>query len=142
VEVNQVTSTVPGVTTTRPGVTTTRPGVTTTTVPTGSTFANFFDDDDDSVHENNINAIASEGIVIGIGNAADRNYGPQAAIRRQQMAAFLARKLDYLIENGATSTPVASTTTTTSARGATTTTSARGATTTTSAPGATTTTNP
>jgi hypothetical protein len=101
-EAPTTTTTEAPTTTTVPGVTTTVPGVTTTTVPTGPTFANFFDDDDDSVHEDNINAIASEGIVVG---TSDRMYSPRADIRRGQMAAFLARKLDYLVENNATDTP-------------------------------------
>ena len=99
-------------TTTVAGVTTTTvAGVTTTTVA-GPVFPDFFDDDDNSVHENNINAVASEGIVVGTGN---RTYRPSDDIERGQMAAFLARKLDYLIEEGdATTPPPASTTTTTS----------------------------
>jgi hypothetical protein len=103
-----VTTTIPDVTTTIPDVTTTIPDVTTTTVPAGPTFDNFFDDDDDSVHHTNINAIASEGIVIG---TSDRTYSPERDITRQQMAAFLARKLDYLIEVGKTNPPATTTTT-------------------------------
>ena len=101
---------IPATTTTEAGVTTTTAGGTTTTgVPTAA--SNFFDDDDTSVHEANINAIAFEGIVIG---TSGRNYSPENDITRGQMAAFLARKLDYLIEEGdATTPPPAATTTTT-----------------------------
>ena len=107
----------PSLITTTTGVTTTTLVDATTTTVAGPTFANYFDDDDDSVHHNNINAIASEGIVIG---TSARTYSPEADIRRQQMAAFLARKLDYLIEAGdATTPPPASTTTTTSTTAAT-----------------------
>jgi hypothetical protein len=103
-----VTTTIPDVTTTIPDVTTTIPDVTTTTVPAGPTFDNYFDDDDNSLHHTNINAIASEGIVIG---TSDRTYSPGRDITRQQMAAFLARKLDYLIEVGKTNPPATTTTT-------------------------------
>ena len=83
-----------------PATSSTVAGATTTTV--ADTLANYFDDDDDSVHHRNINAIASEGIVVG---TSDRTYRPGDDIERGQMAAFLARKLDYLIEEGDTETP-------------------------------------
>jgi hypothetical protein len=50
-----------------------------------------FVDDDGSVHEPNIEAIAREGITLGC--AADR-YCPAAPVRRDEMASFLARALD------------------------------------------------
>ena len=58
------------------------------------TTANFFVDDEDSVHEENINAIASERIAVGLGHS---RFNPGATVERDQMASFLARKLDYLV---------------------------------------------
>jgi hypothetical protein len=95
--------------------TTTVEDTTTTTVDANVTAtqaggsSGFFDDDDDSVHETNIELIASEGIAIG---TSARTYQPGADIRRGQMAAFLARKLDYLVEAGATMPPPTATVTT------------------------------
>ena len=107
------TTTVAPTTTTTVAVTTTTVApVTTTTVANGQMRAlqatagrNYFDDDDQSLHHNNINAIAFEGIAIGTGAVADRTFSPKADITRGQMAAFLARKLDYLIEAGAATAP-------------------------------------
>ncbi|HWH33944.1 MAG TPA: S-layer homology domain-containing protein [Acidimicrobiales bacterium] len=62
----------------------------------------YFDDDGASVHEASIDAVASAGIVAGTGT---RTYDPGAEIRRGQMAAFLARTLDHLVEVGATGRP-------------------------------------
>jgi hypothetical protein len=84
--------------------TTTEADTTTTTVAGGG--SGFFDDDDDSVHEANIELIASEGIAVG---TSARTYQPSANIRRGQMAAFLARKLDYLVEAGDAEAPPAAT---------------------------------
>ena len=64
--------------------------------------ADYFADDDASVHEDNINAIAEERIAVGFN---DGSYRPESDIRRDQMASFLARKLDYLVEAGATEPP-------------------------------------
>lgn len=69
-----------------------------------STSDNFFVDDEDSVHEDNINAVASEGIAVGLGNG---RFAPGDDIRRDQMASFLARKLDYLVEQGDLEVPEA-----------------------------------
>lgn len=55
----------------------------------------FFDDDSTSIHEDNINAIAAEKIVVGV---SSRIYNPGGDVRRDQMASFLARKLAYLID--------------------------------------------
>ena len=67
-----------------------------------TTNLNFFVDDEDSVHEDNINAIASEEIAVGVGDA---RFQPGELIRRDQMASFLARKLDYLVERGDAEVP-------------------------------------
>jgi hypothetical protein len=47
------------------------------------------------VDEDNINAVASEAIAVGQGNG---RFAPGDPVRRDQMASFLARKLDYLVE--------------------------------------------
>ncbi len=62
-----------------------------------TTSADYFSDDDATVHESNINGIASEGIAVGDGVAA---YGPLAEITRAQMAAFVVRHLAVLEEAG------------------------------------------
>jgi hypothetical protein len=53
--------------------------------PTGT---DFFDDDNSSVHEANINALAAAGLTSGCGNG---HYCPSANVTREQMAAFLHR---------------------------------------------------
>ena len=50
----------------------------------------FFTDDDGSVHEGDINALASEGITLG---CAPGRFCPAAEVLREQMAAFLHRAL-------------------------------------------------
>lgn len=69
--------------------------------------ANFFVDDDASLHEANIDAITAERITEGTGaNAAGGDlYSPDAEVRRDQMASFLARKLDRLIDTTAAEPP-------------------------------------
>lgn len=62
----------------------------------------FFGDDDGSVHENAINAIAQVGIT---GGDAAGNFRPQGEVTRGAMAAFLARTLDLLVDTGFTSPP-------------------------------------
>jgi len=57
-------------------------------VPPSSTDA--FSDDDDSIFENNINAIAAAGITIGTG---PDTYSPDLSVTRAEMATFLARGL-------------------------------------------------
>lgn len=69
----------------------------------GGPTADYFDDDDGGVHEASINQVASEGIVVG---TASRSYRPGAEIRRGQMAAYLARTLDYLVASGVTERPL------------------------------------
>lgn len=56
-----------------------------------------FSDTRGSVHEDAINALASLGIVEG---RDDGTYGPNEAVRRDAMASFVARSMDYLAEQG------------------------------------------
>lgn len=49
---------------------------------------NYFDDDNDNLHENQINALAASGITGGCGT---RRYCPNSDVTRGQMAAFLMR---------------------------------------------------
>ena len=60
----------------------------------------FFVDDDLSPHEGSINALAAEGITSGVGTDAQGRdlYGVNANVRREEMASFLARTLDRLVE--------------------------------------------
>jgi serine protease len=53
-----------------------------------STSSDFFTDDEASVHEGDINRIAAAGVTNGCGGS---RYCPQAAVTREQMAAFLYR---------------------------------------------------
>lgn len=62
-----------------------------------STQDDYFTDDEGSAHEDNINAIASEGIVIGDGARA---FAPRREIRRDQVTAFLVRALSLLHSDG------------------------------------------
>lgn len=55
----------------------------------------YFSDDDGSVHEANINALADVGIVQGF---ADGTYRPAASVKRDQMASFVMRAYDYAVE--------------------------------------------
>lgn len=57
----------------------------------------YFTDDEISLHEANINGIASEGIAVGVGGAA---YRPDSDVLRGQMAGFLTRLLAVLEEQG------------------------------------------
>ena len=56
----------------------------------------WFTDDDDNVHEDNINRIADDGVTFGCG---DMNYCPIDPVRRDQMASFLARAKGLLEVN-------------------------------------------
>jgi len=69
------------------------------TLATGS---NYFPDDNGSVHEVNINKAGRAGFTAGRG---DGSYGPRAGVQRDQMASFLARVLDLLVEEGTANTP-------------------------------------
>ena len=57
----------------------------------------FFPDDDGSVHEPNIDALASVGIVAGF---ADGTYRPDESVLRGQMASFVMRGYDWAVEVG------------------------------------------
>ena len=63
-----------------------------------------FDDDDNSVHEGNINKAAAAGLALG---KAPRIFEPGGKTRRDQMASFLARVLDNLVEQGHGTPPAA-----------------------------------
>jgi hypothetical protein len=55
-----------------------------------------FGDDGGSIHERNINGVASQGIAVGGAGAA---YVPNGVLRRDQMASLVARTLDLLVEH-------------------------------------------
>lgn len=57
----------------------------------------YFTDDETSVHEANINGVASEGIAVGDGRDS---YRPSENVLRGQMAGFLVRLLGVLEEQG------------------------------------------
>jgi hypothetical protein len=58
-----------------------------------TTGEDYFTDDEDSVHEDNINAVASAGIAVGDGARA---FSPRRDIPRDQVSAFLMRGLALL----------------------------------------------
>jgi hypothetical protein len=62
----------------------------------------YFYDDAGSVHEANINTSAASGFT---GGTANGGYSPAVAVRRDQMASFLARVLDALVEAGSGTPP-------------------------------------
>ena len=64
--------------------------------------SNYFPDDNTSSHEPNINKAAGAGFT---GGRADGTYGPRLRVQRDQMASFLARVLDLLVEEGTARTP-------------------------------------
>ncbi|MEA3510736.1 MAG: S-layer homology domain-containing protein [Actinomycetota bacterium] len=53
-----------------------------------------FTDDDESIHEAAIEAIAAEGITKGCNPPVNDRYCPSATVTREQMASFLVRALD------------------------------------------------
>ena len=59
-------------------------------LPPGGTFV----DDNDSVHEGAIEAIAAAGITVGCNPPRDDRYCPGRVLTRAELAAFLARALD------------------------------------------------
>jgi hypothetical protein len=59
------------------------------------TGADYFPDDDGSVHERNIDALADVGLVQGF---RDGTYRPAASVTRDQMASFVMRAYDYAVE--------------------------------------------
>lgn len=62
------------------------------------TSTDHFRDDDGSVHEANIDALAEVGIVAGYG---DGRYGWRDAVKRDQMASFVVRAFDHAVRTGA-----------------------------------------
>lgn len=64
---------------------------------------NAFSDDDGSVHEAAIDALAAAGIARGI---TSERFAPTSGLRRDQMASFLARFLDRGVQAGWVSPPV------------------------------------
>lgn len=61
-----------------------------------------FDDDNGSVHESRIDALAHNGIAAGIG---DRRFAPGTPVRRDAMASLLTRAVDFALENGGFTSP-------------------------------------
>ncbi len=66
----------------------------------GSAAVGSFSDDDGSVHEGNIEAIAAEGITAGCNPPANDQFCPDDPVTRGQMAAFLHRALPALDASG------------------------------------------
>ena len=65
--------------------------------------ANYFTDDDGSeAHAANIDKAAAAGFT---GGRPDGSYGPAGAVRRDQMASFMSRVLDLLVEDEFAQTP-------------------------------------
>lgn len=64
-------------------------------LPPGGTFV----DDDDSVHEGYIEAIAAAGITEGCNPPSNDAYCPDVAVTRGQMAAFLSRARDLPVSD-------------------------------------------
>ena len=64
--------------------------------------ADAFPDDDGTVHEANTDKAAQAGFVAGTGAG---RYTPRGLVRRDQMASFLVRVLDLLVEDGLATTP-------------------------------------
>jgi hypothetical protein len=67
-----------------------------------SSDADFFEDDEGSAHEENINRTATHGLSAGVGA---RQFEPGLPVRRNQMASFLVRLLDLLVAEGRASLP-------------------------------------
>jgi uncharacterized protein YjiK len=68
----------------------------------GAPVPDYFTDDDGSTHEDNINKAAFIGATGGTGGTT---FGPNLAVRRDQMASFIARALAVLVEEGIASVP-------------------------------------
>jgi hypothetical protein len=64
--------------------------------------ADWFPDDIHSPHQDNINKAASAGVVAGLATGI---YRPDGAVARDQMASFLARELDLVVEQTGTKPP-------------------------------------
>lgn len=61
-----------------------------------------FSDDDGTTHEDSIDRAAAAGFAAGVG---DDRYAPRDLVRRDQMASFLSRVLDLLVEDGLAEPP-------------------------------------
>jgi hypothetical protein len=61
-----------------------------------------FADDSGLVHEANIDAAAAAGIATGTGVGV---FAPSSPVSRAQMASFLARLADLLVDSGAAGVP-------------------------------------
>lgn len=73
-----------------------------TTGETLTASRDYFDDDDGTIHEPNINKIAEADITQG---TAARTYSPSLAVRRGQIGSFLARVLDRFVHADIASPP-------------------------------------
>lgn len=51
----------------------------------------YFSDDNSSIHEDDINALAAAGVTMGCGGG---RYCPRSSVRRDEMASFIARAMD------------------------------------------------
>ena len=60
----------------------------------------FFDDDDGSVFEANINSLASAGITLGCNPPDNDRFCPHQPVTRGQMAAFLVRAYGFKDDGG------------------------------------------
>lgn len=64
--------------------------------------SDYYADDDGNVHEAAIDAISSEGIAQG---TSVGTFGPNGAVRRDQMGSFLARTLNLFVDEELTTPP-------------------------------------
>ncbi|MPZ51865.1 MAG: hypothetical protein GEU79_03890 [Acidimicrobiia bacterium] len=55
----------------------------------------YFTDDDDSVHENDIDALATSGITLGCNPPTNDEYCPDDPVSRDEMGSFFARFLEF-----------------------------------------------
>lgn len=62
----------------------------------GPVSTDYFDDDADSVFEDDINRLAAAGITRGCNPPANDRFCPSSVVTRQQMAAFLVRGFGYV----------------------------------------------
>lgn len=65
----------------------------------------YFNDDDNSVHENNINRLAKLGITAGCNPPDNTRYCPKNAVTRAQMATFLMREVGQFVRLGLVDPP-------------------------------------
>ncbi|MBW3620287.1 MAG: S-layer homology domain-containing protein [Actinobacteria bacterium] len=73
--------------------------ITGTALPAGN---DAFTDDDGTTHEDNIDRVAAAGIAAG---KTTTTFAPGESVSRDQMALFLARELDLLVEEGFVTVP-------------------------------------